>query len=496
MRRSMSTLSLSLLRKGEHPNNVRDRLVEETMQRVGANSGWSRENEIIDVRRRILCAYNNVLLKDYNVADGIPTWLPGEFHDKWAEALEKGRRPGMGHNRFRFCVKSYSTGSDSAETPTPRVFLSPFKAIDPQKLEPRIFLYANHYRRGSVSAVIAPGGTGKTSLVMVEGIAIATGRPLLGEMPRERCRVWIHNGDDDTTELDRRIIAVCQHYNIPQQELEGWLFRTSGAEMPLKVAHGFGDLKIDNALIGEMTRAIQENSIDLVILDPLVTIHSVGENDNGKVDAVIRLFARMASDCDCAIDISHHTRKQASGLNIDHGVDDSRGAGAFRDACRSMRVLNPMSKEDGKSLFGDGDEFERLSYFRVDRGKSNAVAPARSAVWRKFENISLANGDDVGVVVPWEHPGTVTGASEAAKDIFLRVLDRYEELGRSVSDKKGTNYAPALFADEPEARKARMGKGPLATAMQGLFASGTITLEPSKRADRPNSARIIRNPLV
>ena len=50
------------------------------------------------------------------------------------------------------------------------------------------------------------------------------------------------------------------------------------------------------------------------------------------------------------------------------------------------------------------DEFSRLSYFRVDRGKANTVPPAKSATWRKFESVHLANDDDVGVVVPWDHP--------------------------------------------------------------------------------------------
>ena len=47
---------------------------------------------------------------------------------------------------------------------------------------------------------------------------------------------------------------------------------------------------------------------------------------------------------------------------------------------------------------------ERLSYFRVDRGKANTVAPASSATWR----VELANGDNAGVVTPWELPAQDT----------------------------------------------------------------------------------------
>ena len=41
-----------------------------------------------------------------------------------------------------------------------------------------------------------------------------------------------------------------------------------------------------------------------------------------------------------------------------------------------MRVLNIMSKDDASSL--GLDEFARLSYFRVDRGKANTVPPAKT----------------------------------------------------------------------------------------------------------------------
>ena len=52
---------------------------------------------------------------------------------------------------------------------------------------------------------------GKSSIDMVEAIAMATCRNLLGEQPGERLRVWYHNGDDDMDEIDRRIAAICQH---------------------------------------------------------------------------------------------------------------------------------------------------------------------------------------------------------------------------------------------------------------------------------------------
>ena len=69
---------------------------------------------------------------------------------------------------------------------------------------------------------------------------MATCRDLLGEQPTQRLKVWFHNGEDNLEELRRRVAAICQHYSIPLGELEGWLFLTSGDEVPLRVATGYG----------------------------------------------------------------------------------------------------------------------------------------------------------------------------------------------------------------------------------------------------------------
>ena len=117
---------------------------------------------------------------------------------------------------------------------------------------------------------------------MVEAVAMATCRNLLDEQPTERLRVWYHNGEDNLEELNRRLGAICLHYKIPQEELQGWFFMTSGNEVPLRVANGYSDLKIDQPLIKCIEGEITSNKIDIASLDPLITLHSVSEHDNSK----------------------------------------------------------------------------------------------------------------------------------------------------------------------------------------------------------------------
>ena len=109
-------------------------------------------------------------------------------------------------------------------------------AFDPAQLAAREWLYDGHYQRGVLTATIGTGGGGKSSLSLVELIAMCTTRNLLGEQPLERCKAWYHNAEESLDEIYRRIAAICQHYKIDQSELVGWLFVTSGIEMPIKIA--------------------------------------------------------------------------------------------------------------------------------------------------------------------------------------------------------------------------------------------------------------------
>jgi hypothetical protein len=210
------------------------------------------------------------------------------------------------------------------------------------------------------------------------------------------------------------------------------------------------------------------------------------------MDTVIRIFTRIADLCECSIDVAHHTRKLPAGT-YEHTVDDARGASAIRDAVRSLRILNVMSASEASQL--GMDEFERLSYFRVDQGKANTVPPAKKATWHRFENVALPNGDNVGVVIAWERPdATPTGKAEAerrADRVFLELLDRFWKEGRFINHRGGPGFAPAAFAKEPEAKTAKVTKDMLADAMRRLFSVGAIKTEEFGRQDRPRE-RIAR----
>ena len=376
----------------------------------------------------------------------------------------------------------------------------PFVPFDVAALAPRSWLYSRHYQRRTVSLTAGPGGMGKSSLDMVEFIAMATARNLLGEQPEQRLRVWYHNGDNSRDEIDRRLAAVCQHYKIPMEELQGWLWTSSGTEFPLRVAKGYANLEIDAALVRHISAFVNKNQIDVAGFDPLVSVHSVSEMDTGKMDGVVRVFSGIADENDTAIELAHHVRKPAVGTFDDYDVHDIRGVKAITDAVRAARILNHMKEKDSEAA--GCSETERLTRFRVDRAKGNYSSAAQAATWRQFVSVTLPNGDDVGVVEAWDYPGQgeqtpeKVAADQRADQIFLEILTRYAAHNMSVSTSVGSTYAPKKFAEEPEAKKTKVSKAALAAAMKRLLHAGRIANEPIGRSDRQSYRLVVCHGVV
>jgi RecA-family ATPase len=186
---------------------------------------------------------------------------------------------------------------------------TPFRAFDPTTIPMRRSILRHYYLK-FVSTTVAPGGVGKSTLCLLEAISIATGRNLTGTAPGERLKVWYINGEDPIDEIHRRVAAICIHHGIDQRELEGWLFLTSGRDMEIVLVEQARDgTKIHQHVVQQLKGTVRENDIAVVIFDPFVSCHRVSENDNNAMDRVVKLWAQIADQTGCAVELVHHARK-------------------------------------------------------------------------------------------------------------------------------------------------------------------------------------------
>lgn len=318
----------------------------------------------------------------------------------------------------------------------------------------RQWLYGQHYIRKFCSLTVAPGGLGKSTLVLTEAMAMSTGRALLGAHVGQKLKVVYYNAEDPLDEIKARVAAICIANGIDQSELVGQLFVASGRDQELNLATGEqGD--IVEAAFQMISGFIRYYGVDVVILDPLANMHDSPET-NELMRRMGKRLSRLADERNCGIEIVHHTRK----LNGNEAtVEDSRGGSALIGAVRAARVLNPMTPEEA-NRFGLSTH---IDHFRIEAaGKNNLARPAEKAEWFERFGVLIPNGDWVAAVKRWDVPDPFDGITpELTRKVQHLIAEQSKTVGlrenAQSTDWVGNvvAYALELKATDP-AHKARI----------------------------------------
>ena len=287
------------------------------------------------------------------------------------------------------------------ERPEPRAIVpASFEWLAPSELNNRSFLLGRHAARGFVSGTVAPGGVGKTALVLAECLGLATGVDIFKTGAVRQANVWYLGLEDSFDEYRRRVAASVLLHNLDPARIEAAFF--------LNVGHGnnfvmtertSSGTEICRPMVDAIVRSAKERNISLIVVDPFVASHRAAESDNMTIAILIRAWTQIASRTGAAIELVHHTRKQTGD---EPGAGDARGASALVNALRSVRMLVPMTDAEAARLDLDSDP---ARYFRVVPVKVNLSQRTGDEEWREFVSVPLGNGgDEVGAVRLWKPP--------------------------------------------------------------------------------------------
>lgn len=338
-------------------------------------------------------------------------------------------------------------------TPTPYVH------IEGEQIPPREWLYDNHLIRKFVSLTVSPGGLGKSSLALIEALSMTSGREIFADAKLhepEPLRVWYWNGEDPQEETQRRVTAAARHYGLKGPDFATRLFTDSGREQRITMGQiSRGEIEIVEDLFLALEHGIIANKIDVFVLDPFVSAHRMGENDNNAIDAVVKRLGTLADRCNCAVEIVHHVRKPSAGSTAVTDINDARGASALVGGVRSGRVLSVMSEEIATAAGISSDL--RARHFCIVDGKANMSPSMGDARWRFLESVCLNNqtetrkADNVGVVTYFKLPEAARvmadlSQAEASATRILRSSDTVRHwLGKG---KKPKNWLGHLILDD------------------------------------------------
>jgi hypothetical protein len=350
--------------------------------------------------------------------------------------------------------------------PDKLITASPFVPVDPATVPKRETLFGGHYNRKFFSATFGVGGGGKSALAIVECVSIATGTPILWYHPVKPLKVWYFNLEDPPDELQRRFVAVAIHYGIDQKLLAENLFVDSGRTQQFVIVEQQGrDTVVVTVLEEAIIEEMRSRKIDLLILDPLASVHHGDENSNPHMQQLATALTRIADRANAAVEGVHHVNKSSGDGRLEVTAESGRGAGALKDKARSVRAINTMSEKEAEKA--GIESANRFSYFRVTNAKSNMSKRSGHADWYRIVSVDLGNGtkwtpgDSVGVVEKWEWPSDTTVADDISVEQLAEIKRRIS-LNPHGADHQSKDWAGRVFgdvlglntkADKPKIRK-------------------------------------------
>ena len=318
---------------------------------------------------------------------------------------------------------------------------------------------------GSEPGIVSgDGGTGKTKLMLQLAVAIAADLPdWISGIVETHGPVVIFSAEEKLTEMHRRCAVILAHRGLSFSDVKGRLrFICDQADVTLAKVERDGIMKPTVSLL-RLEKTVGLVRPALVLIENAADVYAGDENNRSTVHTFVRKhLGGLSQPSDAAVALIQHP--SVSGLSDGTGRAGTTG---WNNAGRWRLNFTTVKADE------DGDTGSRqLEVVKANYGPIGEKVRVR---W------------DRGVFVPECSASPIERAAAEAPidDAFLRCLDAVTVQGRSVSAKKSSTYAPAVFEAMPEAGGVKNRAFML--AMERLLSTRRIKVEvsgpPSKRRE-------------
>jgi RecA-family ATPase len=293
------------------------------------------------------------------------------------------------------------------------------------------------------------GAVGKSILLLQLLAASALKRLWLDQLSVAHGPSIYLGAEDEQDEIHRRLAAILDHYKAKFANL------ISGGFKPLAFAN-------QSAMLAEFTRGGRIVPTDLfkclydeactlrpkcIVIDALSDVFVGNEIDRSQVRQFGSLMRKLAIDSNSTVIIASHP--SLTGTNTGTGLS---GSTQWHNTVRARAYFKKANSDSDRP-----DDGRRELQFHKNQYGSLAV-PIQ-LMWSN------------GLWLPAKEDKAQTKRVET---LFLDILRRLTAQGRKFSDKRSPSYAPTKFAEQPEAKAARVSVKAFAEAMELLLADGTI----------------------
>ena len=455
-----------------HPDGVRD---------------FGQENMPEDERPRVTYSPLKLLMAFFNVVDGelelaefddccrpqgtatyeqAATALAAALGMAWSTLLEEDRTNSEGFAAVDVQEpKADAPKAEAGNQGDDALKLAYLKLAqwDTKQIPPREWAVEDRVPMRNVFHVAGAGAVGKSLLELQRGVAhvIAQQREgvtWIGLAVRPGPVIY-YGAEDDEDEIARRLADIAAHYQTTFADLErGGLhvLTYAGKDALLATPDANNRRIVATAEYGKLLDDAGKIKPVAVIIDTRNDTFGGNEIDRTQVRQYVGLLRKLAIAAGGSVSMCDHP--SLAGMREDTGLS---GSTAWHNSVRARAYLT-KAKDDG--LPGAAGDLRELRFLKNNYGREESAIRVR---WQ------------CGVFVPvTAFDAERIEMKEAAGRLFLTLLARLTNEGRNVSHKKGPTYAPALFAKQPEAQSAGIGAQAFADAMEVLFQSGRVRVEP------------------
>ncbi|WVN41774.1 bifunctional DNA primase/polymerase [beta proteobacterium MWH-UniP1] len=215
------------------------------------------------------------------------------------------------------------------------------------KPHPRMLI--EKYLYADLRNLIAPGGVGKTTLLLYEAVMAALGKPIWGRAVSEPFTTIIVTKEDSRELLANRIGKICEAESLVDTEKDLVFDRVYVIDLcgePFRLAEQVDrTIRPDRENIEKLVNRCIPLNPGRLIFDPLVSFGAgeaqVNDSEQAIVEAARLMMLHLPG---CAIDVVHHTGKQNARAN---SVDQyaGRNGTALPDGSRMVAVLNELGAD-------------------------------------------------------------------------------------------------------------------------------------------------------
>lgn len=206
-----------------------------------------------------------------------------------------------------------------------------------------------------VGVFIAPGGTGKTTLLLFQLIHIVLGLDLFGYEVRAPGPVVLLTAEDSRETLVARLRYMCHQLGLTDeqvQEVRDSIIITDVSGKGIKLTTVEKDVVMPSKALDRLIVELGLLCPSLVVIDPMVSF-GVGESrindaEQGMIDAA----RRIRNTVRCGVLYVHHTGKANA---RDETLDQysGRGGSALADGARMVHVLQRLTPDKWTERTGD-----------------------------------------------------------------------------------------------------------------------------------------------